>query len=402
MIPKFIRNKPRLALYSFLAVFASGFGQTFFVSVMGGEIREAFNLSHTAYGSIYSLSTVLSAFFLFRLGGLADTWSLPKVSSFALLILALGCILIGLAPGVAVLGLGFMLIRFGGQGYISHLGITTAARYFSVHQGKAVAFAASGFPVAEAILPASAVFILGLMGWRWAWLGGGAAIIFLILPLMLFLCADIPAPEKDKTLSSSKSIKINFTRNQVLRDPGFYMVLPAAVATPFVVTAIMFHQVAIAEIQGWSLQLVAAAFTGYASGHLGALFFSGSVVDRIGAGRSLPLSLLPMMAGMLILAFFSQAWVAMVYLSLVGVTQGFAATSAGSIWAERYGVTHLGAIRSMAQSTMVVATSIAPVLLGFLLDAGVGITALALIMTLGLIACLIAAIIAPHPAANSN
>jgi len=159
----------------------------------------------------------------------------------------------------------------------------------------------------------------------------------------------------------------------------------------------MFHQVAIAEIQGWSLQLVAAAFSAYASGHLAALFFAGSVVDRIGAGRSLPISLIPMTAGMLILAFFSHAWVAMVYLGLVGITQGFAATSAGAIWAERYGVTHLGSIRSMAQSTMVVATSIAPVLLGSLLDAGVGITVLALIMTLGLTTCSLSASLAPKP-----
>lgn len=397
MIPQFIRNKPRLAFYSFLAVFASGFGQTFFVSVMGGEIRETFDLSHTAYGSIYSLATVLSAVFLFRLGGLADTWSLPRVSCLALLALAQGCILIGLAPGVIVLGLGFMLIRFGGQGYISHLGITTAARYFSVHQGKAVAFAASGFPVAEAILPATAVFMLGLAGWRWSWIGGGALIILIILPVMVFLSASTPAPVKDIRLSSGKETGKNFTRLQVLRDPGFYMVLPAALATPFTVTAIMFHQVAIAEIQGWSLQLVAAAFSAYASGHLAALFFAGSVVDRIGAGRSLPISLIPMMAGMLILAFFSQAWAAMVYLGLVGITQGFASTSAGAIWAERYGVTHLGAIRSMAQSTMVVATSIAPVLLGSLLDAGVGISVLALIMTLGLTTCSLSASLAPKP-----
>lgn len=32
MIPQFVRSKPKLALYSFLAVFASGFGQTFFAA----------------------------------------------------------------------------------------------------------------------------------------------------------------------------------------------------------------------------------------------------------------------------------------------------------------------------------------------------------------------------------
>ncbi|MFO7728288.1 MAG: MFS transporter, partial [Desulfonatronovibrio sp.] len=384
IIPLFIRNNPKLAFYSFVAVFASGFGQTFFVSVMGGEIRTTFDLSHTAYGTIYSLATVSSALLLFRLGGLADAWSLPRITVLAVSALAAGCLLIGLAPGVFVLGVGFLLIRFGGQGYISHLGITTAARYFSVHQGKAVAFAASGFPVAEAILPATAVFILGMAGWRWSWVAGSGALLILILPLLVFLSGRTPAPAKDKNLSPPKDSAINYTRGQVLKDPGFYMVLPAAVATPFTVTAIMFHQVAIADLQDWSLQLVASAFSAYAAGHLGSLFFAGLAVDRFGAERTLPLSLFPMITGMLILAWISSAWVALVYLGLVGVTQGFASTAAGAVWAERYGVTHLGAIRSMAQATMVVATSIAPVLVGFLLDLRIGVTVLSLCMAAGL------------------
>ncbi|MFP4325400.1 MAG: CynX/NimT family MFS transporter [Desulfonatronovibrio sp.] len=397
MIPVFIRNNPRLAFYAFMAVLTSGFGQTFFVSVMGGEIRAAFDLSHTAYGTIYSLATVTSAMLLFRLGGLADTWSLSRITILAVAALAAGCLLIGLAPGVFVLGIGFVLIRFGGQGYISHLGITTAARYFSVHQGKAVAFAASGFPVAEAILPACAVFILGLAGWRWSWMAGAIVLMVLILPVLLFLAGQTPAPAKDKNLSPPKESVINYTRKQVLTDPGFYMLLPAAVATPFTVTAIMFHQVAIADLQGWSLQLVASAFSAYAAGHLSSLFFAGVAVDRFGAERTLPFSLFPMITGMLILAWVSSAWVALVYLGLVGITQGFASTSAGAVWAQRYGVTYLGAIRSMAQATMVVATSIAPVLVGFLLDLDVGVTVLSLGMAAGLACASALAVMAPKP-----
>ncbi len=48
-----------------------------------------------------------------------------------------------------------------------------------------------------------------------------------------------------------------------------------------------------------------------------------------------------------------------------------------SIWAERYGILHLGAIRSMNQAVMVVATAVAPILLGFLLDQEVGVPVLA-------------------------
>ncbi len=385
MIPSFVKSNPRLILYGFMAVAASGFGQTFFVSVLGGEIRAGFELSHTAYGSLYSSATILSALLLLRFGGLADKWSLSKATLLAVACLAAGCLFIGIAPEWISLGLGFLLIRFGGQGYMAHLGMTTAARYFPKSRGKAVASAAAGFPFAEAILPASAVFIMGLMGWRWAWLFGAGLLTAIILPLLLILSRNTEPPVQESWTKSEPGAKISFTRAEVLQDPGFYLILPAAVMTPFLVTAIFFHQVAIASLQDWSLQVLARAFSGYATGHLVSLLAAGLAVDRLGAQRLLPLSLAPMTVGLIILGLFKGDWVAMAYLTLVGTTQGFAATCVGAIWAERYGFTHLGAIRSMAQAIMVVATAAAPVLTGLLLDLGVSLHLLAFSMASALL-----------------
>ncbi len=385
VIPEFLKTNPRLALYAFFAVAASGFGQTFFVSVMGGAFREAFELSHTAYGSLYSGGTLLSALLLLRFGSLADAWSLPKVTALALGILAAGCLLISSAPSFLFLGLGFVLIRFGGQGLMAHLGITTAARYFSRHRGKAVALAGFGFPLAEACLPPGAVFMMERMDWRWAWLAGSAVLLLLIFPLLAFLSRKTPAPRHDVRITDSDSVN-DRTRSQVLRDPGFYLILPATLVTPFVVTALFFHQVAIAQALGWSLKILAGAFTGYAAGHLLALLLAGPVVDRLGAGRTLPLTLLPMFLSLVLLAVARGSWVALLYMVLLGVTQGFAATAGGAVWAELYGLVHLGSIRSLTQAIMVVATAIAPVLMGFLLDLGLPVSSLSLIMAAGLLA----------------
>ena len=384
MIPTFLKTNPRLATYAFFAVAASGFGQTFFVSVMGGAFRETFGLTHTAYGSLYSAGTLVSAVLLLRFGGLADAWSLPKVTALALGILAAGCLLIGSAPGALFLGLGFVCIRFGGQGLLAHLGITTASRYFSRHRGKAVALAGCGFPLAEACLPAGAVFVMEGMGWRWTWLAGLTVLVLVVFPLLTILSRKTPAPRHDANIPGSDSPQ-NFTRSQVLRDPGFYLILPATLSTPFVITALFFHQVAIAELQGWSLQLLAGAFSGYAAGHLITRFLAGPLVDRLGAGRTLPLALFPMIAGLLLLALCSGDWVALAYLLLLGVDQGFVATAGGAVWAERYGAVHLGAIRAMTQAIMVVSTAIAPVLLGFFLDLGLGATGLGLSLAMGVL-----------------
>ena len=52
----------------------------------------------------------------------------------------------------------------------------------------------------------------------------------------------------------------------------------------------------------------------------------------------------------------------------------------GALWPERYGVRHIGAIRSVMQAIMVLSTSLAPVLLGLLLDGGAGMPLLVVLL----------------------
>jgi len=397
LVPVFLRMSPGLAFFAMLAVAVSGFGQTFFISVFGEEIRTDFGLSHTAYGTLYSLATVVSAFMLFRWGRLADAWSLPKATALAVALLALGCFVMGMSGGALLLWTGFLLIRFGGQGLISHLGLTTAARFFPGHRGKAVAFAAAGFPLAEAVLPPAGVLLAGLGDWRIPWLLSAVILLVCILPLLGFLSRSVPVRHMDKEGAQKKAVQRNYTREEVLRDPGFYFLLPAAVASPFMVTALLFHQAAIASIQGWSMQTVGLAFSGYAAGHLGALVGAGTLVDRFSAAGILPLSVLPMALALMILAGGDGLWVIYVYLFLMGITHGFASTASGALWAERYGILHLGGIRAMAQSAVVLSTAASPLMLGFLLDMHISLGLLAGALCVSTVAAAVMAKIAPDP-----
>ncbi|MFB6259411.1 MAG: MFS transporter, partial [Thiohalorhabdaceae bacterium] len=47
-------------------------------------------------------------------------------------------------------------------------------------------------------------------------------------------------------------------RGEVLRDPRFYLLLPAVLAAPLIVTALFFHQVHVEEAKGWELSWLAA------------------------------------------------------------------------------------------------------------------------------------------------
>jgi hypothetical protein len=65
-------------------------------------------------------------------------------------------------------------------------------------------------------------------------------------------------------------------------------------------------------------------------------------------------------------------------MGLLGVTTGSGAVLLGALWAELYGVTHLGAIRAFATSAMVFSTGLAPAFMGLLIDHGLAMESIAL------------------------
>ena len=200
-----------------------------------------------------------------------------------------------------------------------------------------------------------------------------------------------PAELSSDQADTDSGQRPDLTRSQVLKDPGFYVLLPAAMAVPFTVTAILFHQSAFAEMHGWSTRQIGLAFTGFAAGHIISLFFGGPLVDRIGAQRSLSYGLIPIFCSMLVLALTDLAWTPNLYLALCGISLGFTGAASGAIWPERYGIRHIGAIRSVAQAIMVFSTALSPILVGVLLDlsittTGVGLVFAALIFVSAILA----------------
>ncbi|MFW6387628.1 MAG: MFS transporter [Thermodesulfobacteriota bacterium] len=385
--PAFTQENPPLALYALLATASSGFGQTFFVSVFGASLRHEFALSNSTYGLCYGVATLCSAMLLIRFGVLADHWSLSRVTALALTILASGCVVLGSATHWLVLMGGFLLIRFGGQAMLAHLGMTVAGRYFRLGRGRIMALTAAGFPLAEAILPAAAGFVLAQNWWgewRLPWFGAALFLLLLVLPLMASLARGARHPAR-LAAAQDDEVGQHLSRAEVLKDPGFYLVLPATLAAPFSVTALMFHQSTIGELRGWSLEVIATSVSCFALGHFVSLFAAGPLVDRLGAQRALPLILLPMGCGMLVLAFTAASWTPYLYLGLVGTTMGGSGTANGALWPERYGTRHIGAIRSVAQATLVFSTALAPFLAGAVLDSTASATTMALYLGGGIV-----------------
>jgi sugar phosphate permease len=375
----FLRAHGRLIAFGAFMCLASSPGQTFFISLSGGEIRTTFGLSHGEFGSIYSTGTLASAVLLVWLGRLIDRIPLAVLSCAVLVVLAMICLLMGAVQGAGTLLLALLGLRLFGQGLASHTAITAMGRYFEAERGRAIGIASLGHTVGEALFPALVVATLAIASWRSVWTGAGVALL-LAAPFLLILLHGQRA--RDHALHARRTADgegaTDRTLSAALHDPGLWLRLPALLAPSFIFTGVIFHQVHLAASKGWPLSLMAGSFTAYAIAAVVSLIVSGRLVDRLSARRLVPVFLTPLVLACLILGVSDAPAAAPVILVLFGINSGTTVVIMGAMWAELYGITHLGAIRAIAHSAMVFSSGLAPAVMGILIDGGYSMEAIAL------------------------
>lgn len=401
-----IRRHSRFLAFGFALTLFSSFGQTFFIALFNEQVYDAFDLSAGSYGGLYSLATLASGLTIIWLGQKVDSVDLRLFTALLFSAFALAALSMALAPVVAVLAAAVFLLRLTGQGLLGHTSMTSMARYFDAARGKAMSIASLGFPVGEAIFPSVAVALIFAVGWRQTWAVIAAAIIGVVLPLAMWLLrghADRHRAhlqrlsdqqqqrDADPRYASSRRPR-QWTRGQVLRDARFYLMLPVVMTPGFVVTGIFFHQTHLVHSKGWSMQWFAACFAIFAAAQVPTGLLAGPLIDRCTARRLLPAFVLPLAAGLFALTSSDQPFIAAVFMILAGMTSGLNGPVVGSMWAEVYGVQHLGAIRAVATSIMVFGTAGSPVAMGWLIDAAVPMNTIA--VTCGVLALVNAALAA--------
>lgn len=159
----------------------------------------------------------------------------------------------------------------------------------------------------------------------------------------------------------------------MLGDPRFYLLMPGIITPSLVLTAMFFHHLNLADAKAWSHAWMTGSYVVYAIAVVMTSLTVGPIIDRLGAARLVPYMLIPMIVAMVLVAEFHDPWIAWPYLFLIGACTGVAHTAVSAMWAEIYGVGHLGGIRSLTTAIGVFASALGPVSLGGLMDLGVSI-----------------------------
>ena len=101
--------------------------------------------------------------------------------------------------------------------------------------------------------------------------------------LILQLKRSVYFLEKTKMENNvNKNIDIikSWTRREVLKDLKFYSILPAMLASSFIITGIVINQTFIIESKDWGKFAIAKSFMIYSILTVATLFFSGFLVDK--------------------------------------------------------------------------------------------------------------------------
>ncbi|CAN7637637.1 MFS transporter [Brucella pseudogrignonensis] len=379
---RFLQHNLRWIGGGFLLTLFSSFGQTFFIGLSGNELRQIFGLSGGAFGGLYMLATLASAMTLPWLGRSLDLMPGWKVTAFSLPMLGFACILIAVAPNIAVLTLSLYLLRLFGQGMMSEIALTETGRWFVANRGRAMAFATTGFQVGTAILPAIVIVIVQMSGdWRFGWFASAATIFLIGLPVIVTLMRVERVPQARDAVTHNHSIARDWTRAEVIRDPVFYLLLVGTLAPGFIGTVIFFHQGYLIETRGYDPLAFAAAYAVMSVVTVVFSFVCGHLIDRFGALRLLPFFLLPLSVASAAVALIVPVWGVYVFMLLLGISNGFTSTLMGALWPEVYGIANLGGIRALTVSAMVFSTAAGPGLTGVLIDAGISLPVQMLFMS---------------------
>ena len=371
----------RLLLFGFLLSFWSTPGQTFFISLFSGVIREELSLTHGQFGGIYSLATLFSAFAIIWTGSLIDRIDLKKFSYYIVFGSAIGCLLLSYSHSAIVLLISIFLVRHIGQGLNTLTSVTAMVRYLEPIKGKATAISQTGYSLAEAIMPAVIIALMLWLGWRTTWQLTALIMIIMMVPAIVILLKNhdrrhstyLRQLEHGTSNSDQTYNRRQWTRSEVLRDKRFYLFIPALLAHAILFTGFIFHQIHLIESKGWSLELWGVLFIVYASIAFLFSLVCGYLIDKYGAANLVPIGPLPLGLGLLLLSISSDTAIAIWFMILLGFSSGFVNTLSGPFFSEMYGNKHLASIKSLSTAMMVFSSSLSPFLLGWFFDNGVAL-----------------------------
>ena len=399
-------------------------GQTAGVSVFTDHLIAATGLSRLALSNAYLIGTLTSGLLLPFGGVFIDRFGARLVVVGASIWLAMTLIYLSISARLAqwtssglslnssvpvafvLLCIGFVSLRFSGQGMLTLVSRTTLGKWFDrrrgLASGTASVFVSCGFSAAPLLL----TFFIDGLGWRGAWLSLAALVglgmgtigwLFyrdnpeecgLVMdgraptPVAPHLAvttpkpqsshsSDIPPSPSEQSAVSNRaqdyvSTTRDLTRTEALRTLTFWAVTLALASQALTITGITFHIVDIGASVGLPQKQTVAIFLPIAIVSMLTSYLIGTLSDQVKL-RVLFIGMMFFEAiGITGMAHMDSLGLRIIAMVGLGISGGCFGTLSAVSMPRYFGRQHLGAISGVEMMTLVMASATGPSLLAIL------------------------------------
>ncbi len=366
-------------------------GQTASISRFNEFWIAEFGLDNrSTISALYGVGTFIASLTLTFVGNRVDKHGTRFMSIVIGVLFVLALLYMSLVNNLAMLMVGFFLIRGLGQGSLFLIGSTAVANWFQRMRGRVMAFALIGFSLFQRwYIP----FIQGLLetyGWRTVWLILAAGIAVIALPMLGLLLretpelfgvlpdGDKPSKIRDEAMTDADDTdfpvgavpEVNYPLRDVVRLPIFWVFAYGGMMSPAFLTGIIFHQESLFAGAGYDADVAAEWL---ANGLLLAGFatlLAGFLIDRLRPSYVRVLELAALASILVLSAFIGVgAWTLPLWAVLLAMSNGMGSVFDGAVYANLFGRRHLGEIRGFVQTLGVTGTAAGPLLLSLSFDA---------------------------------
>jgi len=282
---------------------------------------------------------------------------------------------------VTLLFFAIFLMRFSGQGMMSHTATTTISRYFTKSRGKALSTGWFGLSAAEFILPVLMIYLLTIIDWKNIWIAISIFVIVFLPMISHLLVKNLNFESREiikKETFNEENVK-QWKRIEVIKDSRFYIICANMLAMPWIATGIFVYQSFILTSKNWGPYVIAQSFMFYSVLSVITLFVSGFLIDKFTSRKLLIYMNIPLLLSVIVIFYFNNPIFSFVFLGLIGISNGLANVLGSSTWAEIYGVKYIGSIKALTTALMVFSTAFGTALFGILIDSGFSIEEISIV-----------------------
>jgi len=376
-----------------VGILMSAPGQTIGVSTFTEPLLKALSISRHELSLMYMCGTIASSFVLTYAGRFYDKHG--ATNSAAIAALGLGIILVYMSQIDRIVSfltpqgniffifptvfLGFLMMRFFGQGFLTLVSRNMMAKWFDAHRGFAMSFSNIFVSLGFSYSPVLFDHFMQFNGWRGAWLILAGILLFIFIPIVLIFFKDRPEAyglKADGNLKLGKKIKPvhastqkQFTLSEAKLTLSFWVFALTLAMQALYVTAFTFHVESIFDQAGYSRDEALAIF--FPSSLIAVIltFTASWLSDYIQLKYLLMFKCVGAfisITGLVLLQSLPEAY----YLIIIGngLVMGVFGVLSTVTWPRFYGNQHLGAISGLAMTFMVFASALGPVLFSLALD----------------------------------